>query len=94
MMAHDELIEAMARAMMSANVPWDIPSPQAFYPAATAALNALRDTLEPVAWEYAHAGMECRNVRRSRDRDPDYLQSLGWTETPLYALPEVNKHGA
>lgn len=50
---------------------------------ATAALKALRDTLEPVGYHHTREGYD------------QYLTFYrvtpeeGWTETPLYALPEL-----
>lgn len=61
--------------------------------AMTAAYAALRETLVPVGWQY-----DCTNPVGDRNHlDPTFLR-LGrranmdprfWTETPLYALPEI-----
>ena len=94
-MSH-ELIEAMARAMEKSLV-WDVEKD--VYAAeltheerckvATAALNALRDTLKP--WGYS--------VQEEAHPIISYITIEKPTEpaisiTPLHALPEVNKHGA
>jgi hypothetical protein len=77
-MEHDKLIEAMARAMENAIGESLIGSEFL----ATAALKALRDTLEPVGYEY-------RNPQNVTRYHPVRWSYEGWTETPLYALPEV-----
>ena len=50
------------------------------------ALAALRDTLVPVGWMHEHERGESVLSRKPMPRGAD---ELGWTETPLYALPEI-----
>lgn len=62
-----------------------------FVDAATAAYAALRKTLVPVGWRYTKldaldAGIERRALREFQVAD---AVGRGWTETPLYALPEI-----
>lgn len=77
-MESDKLIEAMAQAMAQTEYP-----AMSYEELATAALNALRDTLEPVGYHHTREGYD------------QYLTFYrvtpeeGWTETPLFALPEV-----
>lgn len=53
---------------------------------ATAALAALRETLVPVGWMHQHERGESVLSRKPMTRGAD---ELGWTETPLFALPEI-----
>ena len=88
-MEHDKLIEAMARAMENAIGESLIGSEFL----ATAALKALRDTLEPVGYALHYP----RNPEHNEieyaypDKPPltDADKAAGWISTPLYALPEV-----
>lgn len=77
-MAHDKLIEAMARAMAQTEYP-----AMSYEELATAALKALRDTLEPVGWvvpdKPGAGGFTMAAFKASE-------APLG---TPLYALPEL-----
>ena len=99
-MTHDELIEAIARKLYElyeADYQEHVPNFDCidnnmqywFKRLATTALNALRDTLVPVGRIYKSKidGTDIFCWGRIHPED-------GWTETPLYALPEVNKHGA
>lgn len=56
---------------------------------ADAAYQALRETLVPVGWEYwpaeGNCGMPFMQSNRA-NMDPRY-----WTETPLFALPELKE---
>ena len=54
--------------------------------AMTAAYAALRETLVPVGWVHEHERGESVLSRKPMTRGAD---ELGWTETPLYALPEI-----
>lgn len=53
---------------------------------ATASYNALRETLVPVGWLYVSPEKTVRRVIAAQfdHGRPDY-----WTETPLFALPEI-----
>lgn len=53
---------------------------------ATAAYAALRETLVPVGWMHQHERGESVLSRKPMTRGAD---ELGWTETPLFALPEI-----
>ncbi len=53
---------------------------------ATAAYAALRETLVPVGWMHEHERGESVLSRKPMPRGAD---ELGWTETPLFALPEI-----
>lgn len=92
-----DLIEAMARAIMTHRSPmegdleWRIAgeTDQNWYRGlATAALAALRETLEPVAWMYVHEefGCEIHTDRWGKDTGGTSDDYIGWTETALYAL--------
>lgn len=49
----------------------------------SATLNALRETLVPVGWVYAQEGEQSLT-------SPWRVKAEGWTETPLFALPEID----
>lgn len=99
-MEHDKLIEAMALSMANLDCRrFDCPELGSvdefryeddyrdYMERATAALKALRDTLEPVGWMYKFKGqpVEATRLREARgDFSP-----WNWTETPLYALPRI-----
>lgn len=78
-------IEAMARKIALANNDYDGPELhwEGYVDDAQAALQALRDTLVPVGWMYTKDGAES-----AFDWEP-MTSTFGWTETPLYALPEI-----
>lgn len=96
-MKRDELIEAMARAMYEADDVWhvafqwpDLPEiggADGYRAIATAALKALRDTLEPVGYLQAKATNRAKIL--GLIPLPQEAHDRGWTETPLYALPKV-----
>lgn len=81
-----ELIEAMARAIDAASKnarlgqDWEW-----FIPEATAALAALRETLVPAGWIYQFK----QEPPVYMDEKREWASHPDWTETPLYALPEV-----
>lgn len=52
---------------------------------ATAAYNAMRDTLVPRAYHLEYAQTGDTGLSRFAGHAAD-----GWTETPLYALPEID----
>ena len=80
-MEHDKLIEAMARAMENAIGESLIGSEFL----ATAALKALRDTLEPVFYVVKEEDGPVTSYIVSDDKEvPPYAECA-----PLYALPEV-----
>lgn len=89
-----EVIEAMARALHQ-NTGWPVPYDEesevvkrGLRASATAAYNAMRETLVPVGWEYwpaeGNCGMPFMQSNRA-NMDPRH-----WTETPLYSLPEID----
>lgn len=89
-------IEAMARAITlsdGANPdgmlwPSDDPLWHGAIPTATAAYQALRETLVPVGWMYRRmTTAEADHIEFTRTRWAYVL--TGWTETPLFALPEI-----
>jgi hypothetical protein len=56
--------------------------------AAVAAYNALRETLVPVGWMYRRmTTAEADHIEFTRTQWAYVL--TGWTETPLFALPEI-----
>jgi len=85
-------IEAMAdsiEAQLSAEDGWYVGTPELrgmCIDFATAALAALRETLVPVGWVHEHERGESVLSRKPMTRGAD---ELGWTETPLYSLPEI-----
>ena len=86
-----DLIEAMARAICverDHEEYEDIVTTSYDRDLATAAYNALRETLVPVGWEYWPSAEtdELPFMQPNRaNMDPRY-----WTETPLFALPEID----
>ena len=54
---------------------------------ATAAYNALRAELVPMGWQYDRLGFHTY-IKFPGGRSPG-LVTEGWTETKLYALPEI-----
>jgi hypothetical protein len=90
-----DLIEAMARAYAEANGYYvdfhpglSSPSADKIRSGMTAALAALRETLEPVGWMYVHEefGCEIHTDRWGKDTGGTSDDYIGWTEQALYAL--------
>ena len=85
----DKLIEAMAHELAELVKRNGIVPTYKDY--ATAAYNALRAELVPMGWQYdrtarsPHLGTD---TRTSGYQWPDWMQD-GYTETKLYALPEI-----
>lgn len=92
----DKLIEAMARAMQdgyaSAWDDLDDDDKEFAIEQATAAYTAMRDALVPVGWLYVrkpNAWPPARNIVQKTRWAEDDGARIYWTETPIYALPEI-----
>ncbi len=91
----DEVIEAMARGIWEETVKivptvlkWEqlsegLKAP--FIEYAAAAYNAMRETLVPRAYHLEYAQTGDTGLSRFAGHAAD-----GWTETPIYALPEID----
>ncbi len=89
-METDKLIEAMARAMcVERDGEGDGDALVSTYDRdlATAALAALRETLVPVGWLFQNKNDD-EDWFFSRNSKPN-MDPRYWTETPLYAIPEI-----
>jgi hypothetical protein len=83
----DKIIEQMARAICCRGRNCQTKDGRCVmdpvhYAFATAAYNALREMLVPVGWVYAQEGEQSLT-------SPWRVKAEGWTETPLFALPEI-----
>ena len=87
----DKLIGAMARAVHEHLCRRDImqylDNPEDCEGLAAISYTAMRDALVPVGWMYQSdiPSVQYRVVRANRRE----VVHRGWTETPLYALPEI-----